>query len=150
LVRIGANRGCDRSFAAGSTALAAGRAAVARLLARAGVVAAIVVFLVTVLITFRARYRRERVDTYTNTTGMDRELNVLDELMAKCINGLSNSHSAGQPGTDGNQSIRPPKPDNGACAWSQAGPNGRNDRQNGRSDVVGGDMLRPQCREAAA
>jgi hypothetical protein len=95
LVRIGANRGCDRSFAAVSTALAAGRAAAARFLARTGVVAAIVVFLVTVLNTFRARYRCERVDTYTNTTGMDRELNVLDELMSKCINGLSNSHPAG-------------------------------------------------------
>jgi hypothetical protein len=50
LVRIGANRGCDFSFATGSALLDGSRRAVG-FLARAGVVATIVVFLLTGLST---------------------------------------------------------------------------------------------------
>jgi hypothetical protein len=68
--------------------LAEGRRVAGRFPARVGVVAAIVVFLLTVFFTFRrlATYASALV-LYNNMTGMD---NVLDEWRAKCINGLSN------------------------------------------------------------
>jgi hypothetical protein len=72
--------------------LAAGRRAAGRFLARAGVVAAIVVFLLTILFAFRRLATcASALVLYNNMTGMD---NVLDELRAKCINGLSNGTKA--------------------------------------------------------
>jgi hypothetical protein len=61
LVRIGANRGCERSFATVSTAFATGRRA---LFARAGGVT-FVVFLVKLCPPFTGPHLRQRIDLYT-------------------------------------------------------------------------------------
>jgi len=69
--------------------LAAGRRAAGGFFARAGVVAAIVVFLVTV-VHLDARADACAFIPYTNPTAMDSRTERLDGYWSKCINGLSN------------------------------------------------------------
>src|SRR6266567_414252 len=90
LVRIGANRGCERSFADASTALAEGRRAAGSFFARTGVVAAVVVFLVTLLFTPANARLSGALILYTNPAGMDSRTGRLDGQGLKCIIGLSN------------------------------------------------------------
>jgi hypothetical protein len=122
--------------------LAAGRRVAGRFLARAGVVAAIVVFLLTVRFAFQrlATYASALV-LYNNMTGMD---NVLDEWRAKCINGLSNDLET-KPALDHHAGRL------GQTAWSTAGSKtGAAINKNGGGDeVVGGKMLQQRRGKAA-
>jgi hypothetical protein len=148
LVRIGANRGCDRSFAAAFVALAADRRAAGLFFARAGVVAAI--FLVTVWFTSVHARMPARSFLIPTCPGWTAEPNVLDEMGLKCINGLSNNRRLRTGGL--------------GLQCDPAGPAGQKERLGAppaqhrrdinqtvaRDDVVGGDRLQHWRGGAAA
>jgi hypothetical protein len=111
-----------------------------RFLVRAGVVAAIVVFLLTVHFAFRrlATYASALV-LYNNMTGMD---NVLDEWRTKCINGLSNDRRI-KAGIGASRRV--------GWSWGAAGSKQArlSTKRWGGDEVVGGERLQQRPGKAA-